>query len=848
MKTTLDRVARRWRWLAVACLAVGPLAAASAAVHAQGAGGVVVGRVTDARTQLPIAGAAVTVEGTRLGGFTNTDGRYRIANVPAGAQTVTARSIGYAPATQTVSVSGAQATADFVLPVQAVALDELVVSATGSAERLRAIGNSVTKINAVEAVDLAAPATFQDLLNARAPGVTINFNTGRIGAGPTINIRGRSSIGQGNSPLIYVDGVRMNTESGVGPSFGGFSGQGAGVGSRLNDINPEDIESIEVIKGPAASTIYGTEASNGVIQIITKKGRSGSQSFALQLQQGTMWFRDAEGRVPTNYFRDVATGQIVTWNGVQQEKERGTPLFENGRAQSITASLSGGADEVRYFVSSSFQDDTGVEPNNSLKQFSLHANLNVTPSPKVDFSTSLNYVDVRGHLGTDIGASALFGAIGGHPKLWPNSRGFAFNFPPEVTWELWDNQQFVRRFTGSGVVNHQPTSWLSQRLLAGIDYTAQDLRGLERYAPPALAVYLSPTAALGRIGQQLRNGARFTLDYAGNARAQLLESLTATTTVGTQVFRNQIDQSFLGGLGFPGAGVYTVSAAASQLTATQSITVNTTVGGYVQEKLAWRDRLFVTGALRVDNNSAFGEDYKWVSYPKFDASWVVSEEPFFAPLKDVLKLNTFRLRGAYGESGQAPNAFAALQTFSPVQGPNGANAVTPGNLGNPDLRPERGKEFEAGFEAGLFDRFSVDFTYFSKKTEDQIVNQAVAPSSGFPGSIPLNLARVDTRGLELATTLNAIRRPDLVWDVTATLATVKDEIKDVGQPEGTIAAVGTLNREGYPIGGWFTKRVVSADRNPTTNLATNVMCDNGEGAPVACASAPFLFMGTTTPT
>jgi TonB-linked SusC/RagA family outer membrane protein len=848
MTTTVSRGATvGWRWML--SLVVVLLALTGSETTAQGT---ITGRVIDTRTQLPIAGASVQIEGTTRGALAAADGRYRIPNVAAGSHVLIASSIGYASGRQTVSVTAnAQVTADFTLQESAISLDELVVTSVAGAERVRSIGNSVTRVNAEQAVALGAPPTVQSLLNARAPGVTINFTTGRVGAGETINIRGRSSIGQGNSPLIYVDGVRINAQDGVGQSSGGFSGQGAGIGGRLNDISPETIESIEIIKGPAAATIYGTEASNGVIQITTKKGAAGAPTFSLQVQQGTMWFRDPEGRIKTNFFRDRTSGEIVTWNGVEEQKAfadstGGRPLFENGRAQTVTGSISGGVDQVRYFVSSSYQDDTGVEPNNSLKQFSVRANLNLTPSPKLDFGTSVSYIDLRGHLGTDVGASTMLNTVGGHRLLWTASRGFAFGFPPEVSWELWDNQQMVRRFIGSGTVNYNATSWLSQRLLAGVDYTAQDLRGLERFAPPELARYLTPTNALGRIVQNIRNNSRFSLDYSASARARVMESLSATTTAGAQVFRNQVDQSQLGGLGFPGSGVYTVSATATPTTPSQSITINTTVGAYVQEKFGWKDRLFLTGALRVDNNSAFGEDFKWVTYPKVDASWVLSEEPFWTPLQDVL--STFRLRAAYGESGQAPNAFAALQTFSPVQGPGGSNAVTPGGLGNPNLKPERGKEIEAGFEAELFNRFSIDFTYFNKRTEDQIVNQAVAPSSGFPGSIPLNLARVDNHGFELMTTFDALRRDNLRWDITASLARVKDEIKDVGIAVGAITSIGNYNRVGFPIGGWFAKKVVSADRNPTTNLATNVMCDNGEGSAVACASAPFVFIGTTTPT
>ncbi|MGH7462855.1 MAG: TonB-dependent receptor plug domain-containing protein, partial [Longimicrobiales bacterium] len=370
--------------------------------------------MTDARTELPVTGATVQVEGTQLGGLTGADGRFRIANVPAGSQTVVVQNLGFGTARQTVAVSGGvQATADFALEVQAVVLDRVVVTGTAGGERLRSLGNSVARINAAEAVAISAPPTVSTLLNARAPGVTINFATGRLGAGQSITIRGRSSLSLGNSPLIYVDGVRINSEvgGGTGPqATGGFSGQGAGVAGRINDIDPEDIESIEVIKGPAAATIYGTEASAGVIQIITKKGVIGTRPvFSFQLEQGSMWFRDAEGRMPTNYLPDPANPtNIVAWNAVSAEDS--LPLFRTGRTTGIQGSVSGGFDQARYYVSSSFDDSEGVEPNNGLKQFSLHANVNVTPSAKFDFTSALHFVDLRANLGTDAGASVMYGA------------------------------------------------------------------------------------------------------------------------------------------------------------------------------------------------------------------------------------------------------------------------------------------------------------------------------------------------------------------------------------------------------------------------------------------------------
>jgi TonB-linked SusC/RagA family outer membrane protein len=815
-------------------------------VRQQPSQGTVVGRVTDARTAQGVASATIEVEGTRLGAIADQDGRFRITNVPAGSRTIVTRRLGFASTRRAVTVTaGQETTVDFRLEASVVALDQIVVTGTAGAEQRRAVGNAVASIDASDALSKSAAPDIGTLLNARAPGVVISPPSGRLGAGPSIQIRGRSSIGLGNSPVIYIDGVRVTNSTGTGPAAvpGGLAGQNSAIAGRLNDIAPEDIASIEVIKGPAAATLYGSEASAGVIQIITKRGGGGAPQFELQVQGGSLFFRDAEGRVPTNYVRNPQTGQVEGWNAITQEKDRGDPLFETGYTSLVSASVSGGQNPIRYYVSGSYESDQGVEPNNALRQLSLHGNVDVTPRPTLDIATSLNYVNLRNHLGVDVGASSMFGAVFGHALVFPNARGFGLNFAPEVTQELWDNYQNINRFTGSTRIQNTPATWFSHRLIGGVDFAGDDSRALERFA---LAPWNSiiPNAT-GRIGQTLRNNTGLTLDYNATGTINLTSTVISATSVGGQYFRNEQHSSFLGGTGFPGTGIETVSGTALPVTPVQQDILTTTLGAFAQQKFSWRDRLFVTGAIRVDNNSAFGEDLKWVTYPKFDVSWVLSEESFW-PWRGTGLIPSLRLRAAYGESGRAPQVFSALRTYTPVQGPGGSSAVTPGSIGNPDLKPERGKEIELGFEAGISDRVSLDFTYFNKKTEDLILNQPVAPSSGFAGNRPVNLGRVDNHGIELLATIQAFTNNDWDWDVNASIATNKDEIKDLGGLPNVIVTFGQAHQVGHAIGAFYSKRVVSADRD-TAGRAINVLCEGPSGAPVPCAQGALVDIGTPTP-
>lgn len=807
----------------------------------------ITGIVTDGRNRQPLSGASVTIVGTRLGTQSGADGRFRIAGVSTGGQAIMVRRLGYATQRRSVTLTAPQVV-NFELEPAAMSLDEVVVTGTAGGEARRSIGNAVATINADDALSKSGAQSVSTLIGARAPGVIIAPSTGRLGAGPAIQIRGRSSIGLDNSPILFVDGVRVNNATSAGPVAppGRLGGQASNVSGRLNDISPDDIESIEIIKGPAASTIYGTEAASGVIQIITKRGAAGGRpQTALTVEEGSIFLQNAAGRVPTNYDKD-ASGNIIAWNGVQSEQDRGTPLYHTGQTRKYNASLSGGRDALTYFVSTGYENDYGVEPNNSLRQATFRGNLSVQPAPNVDFTTSLGYASLSSHLGADIGASALLGAVVGHRLLFPNARGFYPNYTPDVPQTLYDNAQGVRRFIGSATLTHRPTDWLSHRLLVGVDETGDDSRAIEHFtADPAIVALIGSVAAGGSIGQTLRHNTIVTTEYSANAKATLKSGLTATSSIGGQFYRTELNSSFLGGTGFPGYGVETVNSASTPAPSTQTQTLNTTIGAYGQEQFGWRDRLYVTGALRVDNNSAFGDKLKWVTYPKLSLAWVASEEPFWHANSVVTSLH---LRAAYGQSGRQPAAFSALRTFSPAQGPGGTSAITPNSKGNPDLKPERGTETELGFETQLFNRLDVDFTYFTRRTTDVIINQPVAPSSGFYVATPANLGRVDNHGIEMLAQLQALTRRNLTWDVMVNVATNQDQIKDLAGIGGIVVSAGQTNVVGYPIGGIFTRRVVSADRDATTGFATNVLCDGGEGKPaVACATAPFVFIGTPTP-
>jgi TonB-linked SusC/RagA family outer membrane protein len=824
----------RPRWVPAALLAALILAPTGSA-RAQG--GTVSGTVVAAGTLTPLEGAQVTVAGTELRAMTDASGRFRLINVPGTEATLEVRRIRFQPLTRSVRVGDTDVRLQ--LTEVTVRLDEIVVTGTAGGEQRRAVGNAVAQISAPEELERSGVSDVGNLINARAPGVIITSGSGRVGAGPSVWVRGISTISLNQQPLLYIDGVRVANDAGTG-----VGRQGGLTISRLNDISPEDIESIEIIKGPAAATIYGTEASNGVIQIITKKGRVGDAQWNASIRGGSQWFMDAEDRIPTNYAKNAA-GEILSWNAVASEKARGNDIWKPGYMQSYSGSVSGGVAATRYMLSSTYDKDRGIEPHNGLRRFTGHANLSIVPSDKIEVSSSLNVVKSNIQLGAESGLGAFWGALFGSPLAANGpTRGFSIA-PPEAVWDLYDDTQDVTRFTGSVQFNHSPAAWFSQRLTVGIDETTEDNQSLTLYAPPQYRALFTATDARGYIFQDLREISHSTADYSASFKASLTGSLNSTTSLGGQFFRKRVNTTEVDGREFPAPGVRTAAAAAIRV-GSQDYLTNTTVGAYAQQQFGWNDRLFVTGAIRVDNNSAFGEDFKWVTYPKVSASWVISEEPFWTPTF----VSSLKLRAAYGQAGQQPDVFTALRTFQPVTGTGDQPAVTPQAVGNPDLKPERGTELELGFEAGFFDRLSVDFTWFDKDVRDQILLRPIPPSLGFPGSQYTNIGRVSNKGVEVLATLQALNRENFGLELTANVATAKNRIEDLGGiPFIAVGGLPQRHVEGYSIASYFTKRVVSANLNDQ-GVAVDLMCDGGpenDGQPMPCAQAPVVHMGDIAP-
>jgi len=828
------------------------------------------GQVVDEATGTPLEAARVLLTGTGQIETTNREGRFLFRQVAPGPHQVRVLRVGYKPATLSTTVAaGETAALNFSLAAAVVRLDELVTTATGEQRKLE-IGNAVTTIDAARVAEQAPITEFTNLISGRAPGVQVLKSSGTTGTGTRIRIRGSNSISLSNEPLYYLDGIRLESNPTSSTlDIGGF-GSGIGAGpSRINDLNPDDIQDIEIVKGPAAATLYGIQASNGVIRVTTKRGVAGPPQWSLFSELGTV---SDPHTYPLNYFgRDTtATGIIDGYDGfcsiqseidglcTQTSLQTFQPLnepvsrpYKAGLRQQYGASVSGGSEQVTYYLSGSYENEIGpfrlpqaefdsvasvrggivpdnqVRPN-ALEKFGLRANIGANVSKTFELTSSLGFSTSNTRfIENDNSFLTVNGSGTASGSLPEDNRGWFF-IPAELFAEL--ANQKANRFTAGISGTWRPREWLTARAVVGHDLV--DRTDLQFFPTGQVAAYLA-----NRDGVKIQNAfdiSQTSIDLGASARFRLTPVIGSRTSVGAQFFRDLANGTFASGRGLP-PGSGTINGASAVEAADTTVEARS-VGTYVEQELSFNERLFVTGAVRFDDNSAFGQNFDATLYPKASVSWLVSDKPGGS-------LNTFRVRAAFGVSGQQPGTADALRIYNSVPGKRagiGTTGVSFSSLGNFDLKPERSREFEAGFDAGLFnDRVSVEFTFYSKLTRDALISRDIAPSLGASQSQFVNLSRIRNRGVELAINTRIIDSRSVAWDLTLSGSTAHNKILELGEGVSDIF-VGFYQRHvgGYPAGGFWAPTHTFADANSDgiIDLTEVTLSDSS------------VFLGTAIPT
>jgi TonB-dependent starch-binding outer membrane protein SusC len=810
-----------------------PVAAAQTA-------GTVRGTVREAVTSRPVEGVVISVLGTDVRGATNALGVYMLRDVPAGNYTIRAVRIGYGRVETPVTVpAGQEIVTDFAISPAAIELEQVIVTGTPGGVEKTKLGNSVSSIDGAKLADAMPTGNVLDMLTGRVPGLTLISNSGQAGAASNVRVRGAGSLGASYAPVYYIDGVRFESKTQEGFGTGNATVQGT---SPFDFINPNDIESIEFVKGPAASTLYGADAAGGVLQIITKKGRRGAGGiqWSLGMESGeTDWARYIT--VPNNYWlcqpahirqpsvypgcagmdsTAPAADRLLVDNPLRED-----PLaLRTGGTQKLDLSARGGSELFNYYLSFDRRNEDGVFYNNFDTRTGGRANIQFTPSPNADVTLTLGYARTHNRMPLQDNSSngmlrnALRGRAGATKDPW--KRGWR-GFSPELI-NGYDNQTRSERLTMGITAQYQPWPWFRNRITLGLD--KQDRKAAEFFAIDSTGkAPWGGTQATGVINEYLPITHTWTVDYAGTASLALNPELHSDFSGGMQLNMRERSSTQAIGEGLVTDSLNLVSGAAVTR-ADEAFSKQTSLGFYLQEQLGWRERLFGTVAIRIDDNSAFGSNFSLVAYPKASLSYLISQERFFrVPAVDQLKL-----RFAWGKAGNAPAPFSAERTQTVARTTlvdASVGQLTPSSYGNEDVRAETGAEFETGFDASLLGgRAGVEFTYYNRHTKDALIFVPDPPSSGYGSRHLENIGEISNVGIELQLNGTPLRTPRFSWEATLTLSANRNRLVSFGAKFNEIAfgefATVQKHVEGYPLGGYWAVDVVrDASGQPILNSA-----------------------------
>lgn len=842
-------VVNRMTGLIAAAVMLG-LAGAGTSARAQvppTGGGAVEGVVRDAGTQQPLANAQVFVAGTAIGASTSAAGAFRLTNVPVGTVEVRVRLIGYAQQSRSVTVTlGETARVEFALQQSALQLEAVVTTGTGTAVETKKLGNT---IGTVDVADLrSAPIQNPtEALAARMPGVMVLPSSGVTGGGARIRIRGNASLSQSNNPIIYIDGVRMDN---------GGSGFGGTPTSRLDDIDPTSIERIEVLKGAAAATLYGTEASNGVIQIFTKKGAQGNARWNLDYEHSRLAYPG--DRVAPNsgfartteqaallsklYSRNVTPYVPFDYNVTDQ-------LFETGFGNTVNGSVTGGTDRMTYYVGGRYQYENGPFTSDKLggiaadiaRRTQTSMNLNIFPREKINIGFQSRYTLIhsevpeggnsiyspyaqamyaridQGYCLDDNGVKSI-DAIAGNGRCKRMGNPFGNTLSTTIREALQhETYQDGTHYTGALSAKWTPSTELNFDATLGLDNTSMR------------AVSFWPFGnAVDRFSLNAPDGSRsvddlwqqnITLDVKSSWDRQFTPAIRSTLVVGGQGFITNQRNEGGSNRNFPGPGLEVVGAGNTP-SVYEGLVKVVNAGYFVQEQLGLSDWIFTTVGARYDFNSAFGESAGGVLYPKASISIVPSDRSWW----NSTMLSTLRIRAAIGRSGRQPGAFDKFTTYR-AQAASTGGGLMPDNLGNPDLKPEVSTEFEAGAEAGIFqDRVSLTVTNWYRKVTDALVQKQFPLSGGFTARQLANIGELEAKGWEVGATGFVVNKPNLSIDLFANASYLHQNVVSLGgappvKVQGSYVRIRGFIKEGYAPGSLFGAKIMapcSSYSNPTT--------------------------------
>lgn len=748
----------------------------------------ITGTVTD-KSGEPLIGASILAEGTSTGTVTDLDGNYSL-NVPDGATNLIFSYTGFA--SMTVEL-GASNVVDVELEEGIAELEEIVVTGYGT-KRSKDVTGSISSISAEDFME-EANVNVQSALRGRAAGVTVQQTSGAPGAGFNVRVRGATSINASNAPLYVVDGVPIISESLSQVAIGGQDQ------NPLADLNPNEIESIEVLKDASAAAIYGSRGANGVVLITTKSGKAGRTVINFDASYGMQELPQQIDVVNAEDYRayleegygspDVGAGGLGGDNNWQDL------IFRRSPVQDYNLSASGGNEKTRFYAGLTYSDNQGIIQGTQFTRYSGRLNLDNYVSDKLSFNVNMGFT--RSQNSPVQNDNNIFGAVSTAFLLPPtvplrleNGRfGSAFGLEnPVAATTLYDQLIVTNRVIGNIGARYKILPELTFQAKLGLDYLSlrEDI-----FEPSGLQSSVAGTATVGTTNN-IRTVATYTLNYQKRFGAHSLNAIA-----GFEMQEDRLDRTFSQVNDFPGDNFTALSAGASPVS---------TLGDFTGDNLRsiignidynYSDRYIFTFTIRRDGSSRFINEQFGI-FPAASAAWRISEENFFGGSF----FNDLKLRVGYGVNGNNNiGNFLARQLSSAGANYQDTPGLEPTQLGNADLKWETTTQFNVGIDFVLMDGvFSGSVEYFNKITDDLLFNRPVPTTSGFL-SVPTNVGSVQNQGIDLLLDAQVINKGDFKWNLTLNASYLQNEILELFNDQPIDVGFGTRLAVGQPIGAFF---------------------------------------------
>lgn len=781
------------------------------------------GKITENGTGLPVSGASVFIENTSFGGISDFDGNYSFnATLSEDSFTLVTSYLGFTTKRTTVELGqSTTVSTNIVLVEDLLNLDEVIVTGNTIGVNKRTLGNAISSVKAEDLVNNGATAVDQ-AISGKVSGALVQQNSGDPAGGISIRLRGPSTVLGNSDPLYIVDGIIFSNSSNQLVDLGG------NTQNRLVDLNPNDIERIEIIKGAAAAAIYGSRASNGVVQIFTKKGRLGEPKFNFSTNVKVNELRKEidYNEVPLAWVdpfdrTNLETVPVQRFN-LQDE------FFGTGFGIENFLSVSGGNEKTSYFISGSFLDNEGIIKNTDFQRFGFKVNVTQKAFDWLDVTAGLNYTRSES---TDIpngGINSAYGAITGfvfsdnsvdpspdESGVFPVTSLLVPRTNPAEAVARFDFGQKVNRIVSSIGLNANITKNLSANYLLGLDYFNQS-------ATAFIPINNTSPNGDGFARRSDINNFQYNSDLNLTYKAKLTDAISSTTTLGGSWQYEEFDRIGINANGLP--PIVQTATSGSILEQGETRSQISYWGSFLQQSFNLSDKLYVNGAIRLDGASTFGEDERNQVYAKASLSYLISEEDFW---KNTFGdgFNTFKIRGSWGQAGNL-TALTAFQRFTNLNpgAINGSPSLLPSTQqGDVNIAPERQEEFELGFDAGLLNnRVGLEFTYYKQQVTDLLLARELAPSTGF-GSRIENVGDLENEGIEILLRATPVKSNDFNWDVTATFAQNENVVTKVAGG-GQFALAGSFATnfviEGQPLGVFF-RQFYARDADGSISLDDN---------------------------